>query len=187
MYSVLKRLIDIAASLAVIILLSPIMLILALLVKLQDGGPALFKQKRVGINGNEFWFFKFRSMPVATPNVESSDVKKLTVTPLGKIIRRTNLDELPQLFNILKGDMSLIGPRPPIPAQTRLVALRRENGALALRPGLTGWAQVNSYDFMPEEEKARFDGEYAERLSLWMDIRIVLKTLVYLTKKPPTY
>ncbi|MFB2118262.1 sugar transferase [Parapedobacter sp. 2B3] len=187
MYPTLKRLIDIIASLGVILILSPVMLIIAVLVKLQDGGPALFKQKRVGRNGKEFIFLKFRSMPVATPNVESSDVKKLTVTPLGKVIRRTNLDELPQLFNILKGDMSLIGPRPPIPAQTGLVALRSENGALALRPGLTGWAQVNSYDFMPEEEKARFDGDYAQKLSLWMDIRVVLRTLVYLTKRPPTY
>ncbi len=187
MYPVFKRLIDIAASSVVILLLSPIMLVVALLVRLQDGGPAIFKQKRVGKNGREFLFFKFRSMPVTTPNVESSDVKKLTVTPLGKIIRRTNLDELPQLFNILRGDMSLIGPRPPIPSQSGLVALRRENGALALRPGLTGWAQVNSYDFMPEEEKARLDGEYAHRLSFGMDVEIVLKTLLYLTKKPPTY
>lgn len=187
MYAILKRLIDIIASLLAIVLLSPIMLVVALLVKLQDGGPPIFKQTRVGRHGNEFLFFKFRSMPVSTPNVESSDVRKLTVTPLGKVIRRTNLDELPQLFNILKGDMSLIGPRPPIPGQAGLVALRRENGALALRPGLTGWAQVNSYDYMPEEEKARLDGEYAQRISLWMDIQIVFRTFVYLTKKPPTY
>ena len=186
-YPIIKRLIDILASATVLVILSPIMLLIALVIKLQDGGPAIFKQNRVGKNGEEFLFYKFRSMPTATPNVVSSDVAKISITPFGKFIRRTNLDELPQLVNILKGDMSLIGPRPPIPSQQNLIRLRRDNGALSLRPGLTGWAQVNSYDYMIEEEKARLDGEYARRLSLSLDVKIVIKTLAYLTKTPPTY
>lgn len=186
-YPFFKRLIDILMSFGAILVLSPIFLIVGLFVILQDGGPAIFKQKRVGQDGREFLFFKFRSMPVNTPNVQSHETSKLKITPFGQFIRRTNIDELPQFFNILIGDMSLIGPRPPIPSQTELVEMRRANGALRLRPGLTGWAQVNSYDYMPEQEKARLDGEYTRNLSLGLDVRIVLRTFVYLTKKPPTY
>jgi len=126
-------------------------------------------------------------MPVETPNVESHEKDKLTITPFGKIIRRTNLDELPQLFSILKGDMSLIGPRPPIPSQEKLIEMRKENGAIHLKPGLTGWAQVNSYDNMPDDVKAAYDGYYYENISFLLDVKIVLKTLLYLTKKPPSY
>lgn len=170
-----------------LIVLSPLLIIISIIVFLQDFGPIIFIQKRVGKDGHEFSFFKFRSMPVNAPIVESKDLNKITITPFGKIIRRTNLDEIPQLFNIIKGDMSLIGPRPPIPVQKTLIELRRSNGSLSLRPGLTGWAQVNSYDFMPEEEKAKFDGEYFQRFSFWFDCKILLKTFIYLTKKPPTY
>ena len=126
-------------------------------------------------------------MPLKTPNLESHQKDKLKITPFGKLIRRTNLDELPQFLNILKGDMSFIGPRPPIASQEKLISLRRDNNALFLKPGLTGWAQVNSYDNMPEYEKANFDGEYADRISLKMDMVILLKTIIYFTKKPPVY
>ncbi len=97
------------------------------------------------------------------------------------------MDELPQFFNVLKGDMSFIGPRPPIPSQENLIAMRRKNKSLFLKPGLTGWAQVNSYDNMPEDMKAKFDGEYVDRISLKMDLLILCKTVIYVTKKPPTY
>jgi O-antigen biosynthesis protein WbqP len=147
----------------------------------------IFKQMRVGRGGNEFMFYKFRSMPLKTPIVESHLKDKLKITPFGKFIRRTNLDELPQFFNVLKGDMSFIGPRPPIPTQENLISLRKHNKSLFLKPGLTGWAQVNSYDNMPEDVKAKFDGEYAGRISIKMDILILFKTVIYFTKKPPTY
>ncbi|MFT6851273.1 MAG: O-antigen biosynthesis protein WbqP, partial [Sphingobacteriales bacterium] len=160
MYKFVKRFIDIMASLGVLILFSPIMLVLAILIFVQDFGNPIFSHFRVGKNGKEFKFFKFRSMPLNTPNVTSSETGKLKVTPLGKFIRRSNLDELPQLVNILIGDMSLIGPRPPIPSQVGLLKLRKDNGALGLKPGLTGWAQVNSFDGMQEDKKAEFDGEY---------------------------
>ncbi|HTM98851.1 MAG TPA: sugar transferase [Pedobacter sp.] len=183
----LKRVIDIILSLFALVFLSPILLICSIIIFLQDFGPVIFKHKRVGRDGEEFWFYKFRSMPVNTPNVQSSETSKLKITAFGKFIRRTSIDELPQLFNIIKGDMSIIGPRPPIPTQYGLIALRKENGALKCRPGLTGLAQVNSYDFMPEEAKASFDGVYAAKISFISDLKILLQTFLYLTKKPPTY
>jgi O-antigen biosynthesis protein WbqP len=187
MYPFFKRIIDIIASLGVLLALSPLLIIVAAIIYLQDFGNPIFKQQRIGQNGLPFHFYKFRSMPLNTPNVESKDRDKLTITPFGKILRRSNLDEIPQLFNILKGDMSLIGPRPSIPTQTELTEMRKANGSIHLRPGLTGWAQVNAYDFMPNEVKANFDGYYAKNISFGLDVKIVLKTLGYLTKKPPTY
>ena len=187
MFLFFKRLFDIVLALFLIIGLAPIYLIIALIIFVQDLGTPIFKQIRIGKSGEEFMFYKFRSMPLKTPNVESHEKEKLKITPFGKFIRRTNLDELPQFFNVLKGDMSFIGPRPPIPSQKNLIELRRKNRALFLKPGLTGWAQVNSYDNMPEEEKARFDGEYADRISAKMDLLILGRTVVYFTKKPPTY
>lgn len=187
MFLLFKRLLDVFLSICLIIFLFPLYAIIALIIFLQDGGTPIFKQLRVGYGGNKFMFYKFRSMPLKTPNVESHEKGKLTITPFGKFIRRSNLDELPQFFNVLKGDMSFIGPRPPIPSQKKLIKLRKENKSLFLKPGLTGWAQVNSYDNMPEEKKAQFDGEYASRISLKMDFLILLKTVVYFTKKPPTY
>lgn len=163
------------------------MLLCSIIIFIQDFGPVIFKQKRVGRHGKHFLFYKFRSMPVNTPNVISLEISQLKITPFGKIIRRTNIDELPQLFNIFKGEMSIVGPRPPIPSQTNLVEMRSKNGAVNCRPGLTGWAQVNSYDFMPEEQKAKFDGEYASNITIVMDIKIMIKTFTYLVKKPPVY
>lgn len=187
MYPIVKRFFDVLLAVFLLVFLSPVLLLVAIIIKLQDGGPAIFRQKRIGRDGKEFLFFKFRSTPVSTPNVESHEIKKLQITPFGKFIRRTNLDELPQFYNVLKGDMSFIGPRPPIPTQIDLIEMRRRNGALSIQPGLTGWAQVNAYDGMSSEQKASFDGEYAQRLSLAIDLQILLKTIVYFTKKPPTY
>jgi O-antigen biosynthesis protein WbqP len=186
-YPYVKRLGDISLAVLLMLLLAPVYLIVALVIKSQDGGPAIFRQKRIGKNGAEFLFYKFRSMPVNTPNVESNDTQKLQVTTFGKFIRRTNLDELPQFYNVLKGDMSFIGPRPPISSQTNLIELRRLNGSLKFRPGLTGWAQVNSYDGMSVIEKAKFDGEYASKISFGFELIILFKTILYFTKKPPTY
>jgi O-antigen biosynthesis protein WbqP len=186
-YSFVKRLVDVAFAFLLMVFLAPIYFVLALFIKVQDGGPSIFRQKRIGKNGEEFLFYKFRSMPVNTPNVESKEIQKLQVTTFGKFIRRTNLDELPQFYNVLKGDMSFIGPRPPISTQTELIELRRLNGSLNLRPGLTGWAQVNSYDGMPVIEKAKFDGEYACKISLNFELLILFKTVLYFLRKPPTY
>ena len=184
---VIKRMIDIVASLGVLFLLSPLFVIFALIIFIQDRGPVFFKHPRIGKDGKPFNFIKFRSMPINTPIVESHQTAVLKVTPFGQFIRRTNLDELPQLYCILSGKMSLIGPRPSLTSQHQLIELRKQNGALSIRPGLTGWAQVNAYDFMPESEKAAFDGYYAQHVSLLLDCKIVFRTFVYLTKKPPVY
>lgn len=186
-YAIIKRLGDVMVVIMLLILISPILFVIALFIKLQDGGPVIFRQKRIGKNGIEFQFMKFRSMPVNTPSVVSTQTAALKITPIGKFIRRINLDEIPQFINVLKGDMSIIGPRPSLPSQKSLGELRKQNGAIKLRPGLTGWAQVNAYDFMPEEEKALLDGEYCQKFGLLMDLRIILGTLKYFTKKPPVY
>jgi len=182
-----KRLLDVILSGAAILLLSPVMLVTALLIRLEDGGPALFRQERAGQGGQPFRLMKFRSMPINTPNVPSSQAGTIRVTRIGKFIRRANIDELPQLLTIFQGRMSLVGPRPALPSQTRLLELRAANGATAVKPGLTGLAQVNSYDGMPEEEKARWDGEYARRVTFLGDLSIILRTFGYLARRPPTY
>ena len=187
MFLLYKRVFDILLALLLLCVLIPVYGIIAILVFIQDFGNPIFKQIRVGKGGEHFVFYKFRSMPIQTPNVESSQKDVLNITPFGKFIRGTNLDELPQFYNVLKGDMSFIGPRPPIPTQLILIELRRNNESLKLKPGLTGWAQVNSYDYMSENEKAKFDGEYADKISLKLDLLILFKTVLYFTKKPPTY
>ena len=182
-----KRIIDFVASLVCIILFSPLFILTAFIIYVQDKGTPLFKQKRVGLNEKEFVLLKFRSMPLDTKNVDSSNVAEIKITPFGGFIRRTNIDELPQLINIMKGDMSLIGPRPSLPTQNELIVLRRVNGVYQCKPGLTGLAQVNSYDGMPDEKKAFWDGSYSNNITFINDVKIILKTLIYLTKKPPTY
>ncbi len=169
------------------VFLWPVLLAVSVLIAIFDKGPVLFKQARVGKNGQLFTFYKFRSMPANTGDLTSAEIQNVSLSWIGKFIRRTNLDELPQFYNVLIGDMSMIGPRPCIEKQENLIKLREENGSLACLPGLTGLAQVNSYDDMPEEEKAEYDGKYCRDLSLLNDLRIVLGTLRYFTKKPPKY
>ncbi len=185
--SFLKRLLDIVLALLALIVLAPVMLVFALWIYLEDRGAIFFTQERIGKKGHKFDFLKFRSMPENTGHIESARAKALPVTKVGKIIRRTNIDELPQLFNILRGDMSIVGPRPAIASQEKLLSLRHKVGADEIAPGLTGLAQINAYDGMPENEKARWDGEYAANLSFFNDVKIVLRTFVYLTRKPPVY
>ncbi|HJU84223.1 MAG TPA: sugar transferase [Holophagaceae bacterium] len=182
-----KRVLDALVAAFSLLLLSPLMLLTALAIRLEDGGPALFRQMRVGRDGHPFSIFKFRSMAVNAGNLPSAQAGGLPITRVGRLIRRTNIDELPQLLNILKGDMSLVGPRPALPSQEHLTELRRANGALACRPGLTGLAQVESYDGMPEEEKAKHDGAYSARVAFLRDLWLVLRTFAYLAHRPPTY
>jgi O-antigen biosynthesis protein WbqP len=183
----LKRAIDITISLAALILLAPLLLIVSISIFLEDRGKIIFRQKRVGVNGTTFEVLKFRSMPESTGELESARAHSLPVTRIGRYIRRTNIDELPQLVNVLRGSMSLVGPRPPLISQVRLCEFRRENGSIGCVPGLTGLAQVNGYDGMPDEEKARWDGEYAKTMGLLSDVKIVIRTIGYLRKKPPVY
>lgn len=174
----MKRAIDILASLSGLILLSPVFVGVALAVVLQSPGPALHWSRRVGRDERIFRMPKFRTMRVGTPDVAThllSDPDRW-VTPVGRFLRRTSLDELPQLWSILKGDMSLVGPRPALFNQDDLVALRRAAGVAGLRPGLTGWAQINGRDELPIAEKARLDAEYLQRMSLVFDLQIIAAT-----------
>jgi len=126
-------------------------------------------------------------MPENIGDFESARAHALPITRVGGFIRRTNIDELPQLINVLRGDMSMVGPRPPIPSQVGLCRLREQNGSVHCLPGLTGLAQINGYDGMPDEEKAQWDGKYAATMSFFNDLKIVLRTFGYLKKKPPVY
>lgn len=182
-----KRCIDCIAAVGTLFLLAPLLLLIACAIVIEDRGPALFRQRRIGRDGRDFTLFKFRSMPVVTPNVPSAAARSLTITRIGKVIRRTNLDELPQLFNVLRGEMSLIGPRPALPSQNSLLELRQKARVLRARPGLTGLAQVKAYDGMPEAEKVRWESEYVARITFLGDVRIVFATLRYLLKPPPVY
>jgi O-antigen biosynthesis protein WbqP len=182
-----KRVFDLLASSVALVCLSPILFLIAAAVRLGDGGPALFRQKRVGRNGLPFTLLKFRSMPVRTADIPSDRAGAIRITPVGRFIRRTNLDELPQLMNILRGDMSVVGPRPALPFQNELIAARASNGAIACRPGLTGLAQVSAYDGMPAAEKAALDARYAARVTLGVDAQVIIRTFGYLLKPPPVY
>jgi O-antigen biosynthesis protein WbqP len=182
-----KRSFDLLLASIAVICASPVMIAAAIVIRLQDGGPAIFRQTRVGRFNRPFTLYKFRSMPVSTPNLPSAQAQKVTITPFGRFIRRTNLDELPQLFNILRGEMSLIGPRPALGTQTELLRMREAASVMQARPGLTGLAQVNSFDGMTETEKVEWERRYVSDISLAGDLRIVARTFVYLLKPPPVY
>lgn len=181
MYGFLKRFFDIVLSLVAIIVFSWLLIIIAVAIVVEDKGNILFKQKRIGKNKNEFYIYKFRTMKVSTPKdvpTHLLDNPESYITKIGGFLRKTSLDELPQLFNILKGDMSIVGPRPALWNQFDLIALRDENGSNSVRPGLTGWAQVNGRDELPIDVKAGFDGEYIKKMSIVFDIKIILMTVV---------
>ena len=182
-----KRALDVVLAGAALLLLSPVMALIVAAVKLEGGGRVLFRQRRVGRDGEPFTLLKFRSMPENTGDVPSDRAQTLQVTRVGRIIRRTNADELPQLVNILRGDMSVVGPRPALPLQEELIAQRRANGSIACVPGLTGLAQIKAHDGMTVAAKASWDGEYARRITFARDLSIILGTFRYLTKPPPTY
>ena len=182
-----KRVIDIIISFGSLIILSPLMLLLSLLIKLTEPGSIFFKQLRVGKNGRIFTLYKLRSMPISTENIPSDKVGEVRIRFVGRIIRRTNIDELPQLLNVLIGDMSIVGPRPPMLNQIELIDMRKKNGSIQCLPGLTGLAQVNSYDGMSVKEKAAFDGKYAHSISFIIDVKIFYRTFSYLFRTPPVY
>ena len=179
-----KRLIDIVLSLMGIIILALPMIIVALIIKIDDPGPAIFKQKRVGKDKKLFWLYKFRSMKVSTPDIPTHllDNPDQYMIKVGKFIRKTSIDELPQLFNILKGDMSVIGPRPALWNQDDLIAERDKYHANDVRPGLTGWAQINGRDELEIPVKAKLDGEYIEKLSFSFDVKCFIGTIASVLK-----
>jgi O-antigen biosynthesis protein WbqP len=182
-----KRFIDIIASLLGMIWLAPIFLFSSAAIWLEDRRMVLFRQVRIGKNGKTFVLYKFRSMPIGTPDMPSVAAACLKLTRVGRLLRRTNIDELPQLMNVLRGEMSFVGPRPALVSQYDVIELRKKNGAYHIKPGLTGLAQVNSYNGMAPEEKAEWDGLYSKDISFSADLKIVMRTLEYLLKPPPVY
>ena len=181
----LKRLIDIVLSLCGILVLSLPMLVIAIAIKADSKGPVLFRQKRVGIHKTHFYILKFRTMRTDTPHDapthELSDPKKW-ITKVGGFLRKTSLDELPQLFNIFSGKMSVIGPRPALWNQYDLIEERDKYGANDVRPGLTGWAQINGRDELEIPVKAKLDGEYVQRMGFLFDCKCFFGTITSVLK-----
>ena len=180
-----KRFLDILLSACGILVLSPVYLLVALAIKIDDPGPVFFRQKRVGLHKSHFHILKFRTMKMETPKDVPTHLlenPQQYITRVGRILRKTSLDELPQIFQIFTGDMSIIGPRPALWNQFDLIAERDKYGANDVRPGLTGWAQINGRDELPIDVKARLDGEYVENLSFAFDCKCFFGTIVSVLK-----
>lgn len=175
----IKTIFDVFFTLILVIILIPVFIVIGITLRITTKGSVIYKQKRVGKNGKTFNIYKFRTMAPDTPIVVGTDRAHIRnrVTKVGRYLRDTSLDELPQLFNILKGNMSLIGPRPVVGTEYKLLKLRNENDVLSLKPGLTGLAQVNGRKNLSDEKKAQFDAEYAKKVSIFLDISILYKTI----------
>ena len=186
MYDVLKNVIDRVLAMIGILILSPVFLVLILAIKLDSRGPVLFRQKRVGIHKSHFHILKFRTMRIDTPKDTPTHLlenPEQYITGVGKFLRRTSLDELPQIINILKGDMAIVGPRPALWNQYDLIAERDKYGANDVLPGLTGWAQINGRDELPIAVKARLDGEYVAKRGFRMDLKCIFGTIISVAKQ----
>lgn len=185
MYLVFKRFMDMVLSLLALIILSPLLILICLAIKLDSKGPILFKQKRVGKHKKHFYILKFRTMRIDTPKDTPTHLlenPEKWITRVGKFLRKTSLDELPQIINILKGDMSIIGPRPALWNQFDLIEERDKFGANDVPVGLTGWAQIHGRDELPIPEKAKLDGEYVSKFGLWMDIKCFFGSVIAVLK-----
>ncbi|CWE57583.1 MAG: sugar transferase [Streptococcus mitis] len=186
MYSILKRLGDISISLIAITLFCPVFILIAIAIKLDSEGPVIFKQKRFGIHKKTFYVFKFRTMKVESPKyVATRDLQnpEQWITRVGAFLRKTSLDELPQLCNILVGDMSIVGPRPVVVSERDVIEAREKYGANDVLPGLTGWAQINGRDNLSTDIKAKLDGYYVKNRSLITDIKCIVRTIPYVLKR----
>lgn len=179
-----KRFFDALLSFIGAIVLIPVFLIIAVAIFIDDPGPVFFKQKRVGKNKELFWLHKFRSMKIKTPDLPTHLLTnpEQYITRVGRILRKTSLDELPQVYDILIGKMSIIGPRPALWNQDDLIAERDKYGANDIRPGLTGWAQINGRDELEIDVKAKLDGEYVEKLSFAFDCKCFFGTILSVLK-----
>ena len=184
LYSISKRTMDIVSSLVGLILLSPLFLLVAILIKLDSKGPIIFKQIRIGKNSKPFYIYKFRSMKIDAPNLSTEEFINASdfTTKVGKFIRKTSIDELPQLVNILKGDMSIVGPRPVIEREVRLLEIRKECNVDSILPGITGLAQINGRDNIDDYEKVKYDFEYLSKRNLVLDIKIIINNVLKVTK-----
>jgi len=184
-YLKFKRFYDFVLSLIGLIVLSPLFLLLIILIKIDSKGPILFRQKRIGRHKTHFYILKFRTMRIDTPKDTPTHMlenPQQWITKAGKFLRKTSLDELPQIINILIGDMSIIGPRPALWNQYDLIEERDKFNVHDLYPGLTGYAQINGRDELPIHEKAKLDGYYVKHISLWLDIKIFFGTIISIFK-----
>lgn len=184
-YMYIKRILDFILSIIAILILSVILLALCIAIKLDSKGPILFRQKRIGINKTHFYILKFRTMRIDTPKDMPTHLlenPEQYITKVGRFLRRTSLDELPQIFNILKGEMSIIGPRPALWNQYDLIEERDKYGANYVMPGLTGWAQINGRDELEIPVKAKLDGEYVKRMSFLFDVKCFIVTIFSVVK-----
>lgn len=181
----MKRFFDFTVSLLMILLLLPVFILTGIIIAIDAGNPVIYKQYRVGKDNKLFYIYKFRTMKNNTRLAATKDLTEAdsVITKSGRILRKTSLDELPQLFNVLKGDMSFVGPRPLIPEEKEIRQLRKEYGIYSVRPGITGWAQVNGRDMLSDEEKALFDKEYIDKQSIAFDIKIMFKTVMVVLKR----
>ncbi len=181
----MKRIFDFTVSLLLIIILLPIFLIIGIIIAVDAGNPVIYRQYRVGKDNKLFYIYKFRTMHKNAPLAATSDLKEAEkyITKSGKFLRKTSLDELPQLFNVLVGDMSFVGPRPLIPEEKEIRSIRKKYNVYSVRPGITGLAQVNGRDMLSTEEKALFDKEYVDKQSFMLDIKILFKTVMVVLKR----
>lgn len=179
-YIYIKNVLDFILSATALIILLPFIIFFSIAIKIETKGPILFKQKRIGKNKKQFTIYKFRTMRIDTPKDTPTHMLKnpqMYITKMGKFMRKTSIDELPQIINILMGQMSIIGPRPALWNQENLIKEREKYNANIIKPGLTGWAQVNGRDELPIPVKAKYDGEYVEKMSLMFDIKIFFRTI----------
>ena len=182
---VVKRIFDLLVALGSMLVLAPLFLLVVLAVRLTSFGPVLFRTSRVGKNNKLFTMYKFRTMRMDTPQVATHLLKKPDqfLTPVGGLLRHTSLDELPQLVNVLRGDMSMVGPRPALFNQDDLITLRTAEGVHEMTPGITGWAQVNGRDELPIPEKVKLDEWYLKNRSFWLDLKILGMTVFKVIRK----
>ncbi len=184
-YLRIKRAVDLLLSISALFILWPVLLAISLAIKINSRGPVFFRQKRIGIHKSHFNILKFRTMRIDTPKDIPTHLvanPEQYITKVGRFLRKTSLDEIPQIFNIIGGTMAIIGPRPALWNQFDLITERDKYGANDVVPGLTGWAQINGRDELPIETKARFDGEYVMNMSAWLDIKCFLGTIVSVIK-----
>jgi O-antigen biosynthesis protein WbqP len=182
----LKSILDSTLAAVLIVLLCPFLLLIALAIRLDSRGPAIYRQARIGRFGKTFTMLKFRTMEVGTPVLSTEEMQRRQAIPftrLGPFLRNTSLDELPQLFNVLQGQMSFVGPRPALPTQTDVNALREQNGVHDIRPGITGLAQVMGRDNLDTKTKVDYDTQYCTRMSVWFDTKIFFMTAGAVTSK----
>ena len=175
-----KRIEDVSIALAALVILGLPMLLVAAAIRLTSKGPALFRQKRFGKDKQLFTVYKFRTMSTKAPkNMPTNSFTNADsyITPLGGVLRKLSIDELPQLLNVIKGEMSIVGPRPVIKTEKKLISLRQKYQANSVKPGITGWAQVNGRDDLDDQRKAEMDGEYVQQLRFLTDVKIMIKTI----------